>query len=403
MAKSDGAGMPKGPEWSLLSLLRESGNALEAAPPPFNSTAVASRLREAARAQGLLRPGGIPEDNLAVTDAELEEEAPPFDVETGVARLREAARARGLLSSGISEDSAEQANQMSEVPALGEAELHRLIQENEELRAKLEAPALVGGSSNVPRPRRQRRRKPKGSAPVVRAGIPDRPDPNHVLTWRQRKVLQVIRESVQQRGYPPSMREIGEAVGLTSTSSVSYHLSVLQKKGYLHRDVGRPRPVEVRLPGHPAVRPEPSREPARDEDDAGDIPGFDIPSQEAAYVPLVGRIAAGGPILAEQAIEDVFPLPRQLVGEGTLFLLKVAGDSMMNAAITDGDWVVVQQREDARDGEIVAAMLDGEATVKTFKRSDGHVWLLPHNPAYTPILGDEATILGRVVAVLRRV
>ena len=224
-----------------------------------------------------------------------------------------------------------------------------------------------------------------------------------MLTWRQRKVLQVIRESVQQRGYPPSMREIGEAVGLTSTSSVAYQLSILQKKGYLHRDVGRPRTVEVRPPGHPAVRPEPNREPSRGEEEADEIPGIDIPSQEAAYVPLVGRIAAGGPILAEQAMEDVFPLPRQLVGEGTLFLLKVVGDSMMNAAITDGDWVVVLQQEDAEDGEIVAAMLDGNATVKTFKRSDGHVWLIPHNPAYTPILGDEATILGRVVAVLRRV
>jgi repressor LexA len=229
------------------------------------------------------------------------------------------------------------------------------------------------------------------------------PDPGHTLTWRQRKVLQVIRESVQQRGYPPSMREIGEAVGLTSTSSVAYQLSILQKKGYLRRDVGRPRTVEVRLPGHPAVRPEPSREVSRDEEEAGEIAGIDIPSQEAAYVPLVGRIAAGGPILAEQAIEDVFPLPRQLVGEGTLFLLKVAGDSMMNAAITDGDWVVVRQQEYFENGEIVAAMLDGEATVKTFKRSDGHVWLIPHNPAYTPILGDEATIFGRVVAVLRRV
>jgi repressor LexA len=257
----------------------------------------------------------------------------------------------------------------------------------------------ASSGTTAARPRGRPGRKPKGSVPLVIPETPDKPDPNHVLTWRQRKVLQVIRESVQQRGYPPSMREIGEAVGLTSTSSVSYQLSTLQKKGYLHRDVGRPRTVEVRLPGHPAVRPE----PVRDEEEAGDIPGFDIPSQEAAYVPLVGRIAAGGPILVEQAVEDVFPLPRQLVGEGTLFLLKVAGDSMMNAAITDGDWVVVRQQEDAENGEIVAAMLDGEATVKTFKRSDGHVWLIPHNPAYTPILGDEATILGRVVAVLRRV
>jgi repressor LexA len=195
------------------------------------------------------------------------------------------------------------------------------------------------------------------------------------------------------------MREIGEAVGLTSTSSVSYQLSTLQKKGYLHRDVGRPRTVEVRLPGHPAVRPEPGRE----EEQSADIPGIDIPSQEAIYVPLVGRIAAGGPILAEQSVEDVFPLPRQLVGEGTLFLLKVAGDSMINAAIADGDWVVIRQQPVAENGDIVAAMLDGEATVKTFKQSDGHVWLIPHNPAYTPILGDEASILGRVVAVLRRI
>jgi repressor LexA len=270
----------------------------------------------------------------------------------------------------------------------------------------------MGGAANsasgtdpaeAPRPKGRPGRKPKGSVPVVIPETPDRPDPDHVLTWRQRKVLQVIRESVQKRGYPPSMREIGEAVGLTSTSSVSYQLSTLQRKGYLHRDVGRPRTVEVRLPGHPAVRPEPSREASREEEEAGDIPGIDIPSQEAAYVPLVGRIAAGGPILAEQAIEDVFPLPRQLVGEGTLFLLKVAGDSMINAAIADGDWVVVREQPVAENGEIVAAMLDGEATVKTFKQGDGHVWLIPHNPAYTPILGDEASILGRVVAVLRRV
>jgi repressor LexA len=263
--------------------------------------------------------------------------------------------------------------------------------------------ATTTGTSGTeaPRPKGRPGRKPKGSVPVVTLETPDKPDPDHVLTWRQRKVLQVIRESVQKRGYPPSMREIGEAVGLTSTSSVSYQLSTLQRKGYLHRDVGRPRTVEVRLPGHPAVRPEPSRE--REEDGAPDIPGFDIPSQGAAYVPLIGRIAAGGPIVAEQYVEDVFPLPRQLVGEGTLFLLSVKGDSMINAAIADGDWVVIRQQEDAENGEIVAAMLDGEATVKTLKRSDGHVWLIPHNPAYTPILGDEASILGRVVAVLRRV
>jgi repressor LexA len=263
--------------------------------------------------------------------------------------------------------------------------------------------ATVG---DTPRPKGKPGRKPKGTVPPVVTVTPERPEPGHVLTWRQRKVLQVIRDSVQKRGYPPSMREIGEAVGLTSTSSVSYQLSTLQAKGYLHRDAGRPRTVEVRLPGHPAVRPEFEQ----DEEDTAEAPAgsFDIPSQEAAYVPLVGRIAAGGPILAEQQVEDVFPLPKQLVGQGEHFLLQVSGDSMINAAITDGDWVVVRSQSDAENGEIVAAMVEGqgaegEATVKTFKKSDGHVWLIPHNPLYAPILGDEATILGKVVAVLRRV
>jgi repressor LexA len=263
--------------------------------------------------------------------------------------------------------------------------------------------AAVGGT---PRPKGKPGRKPKGSVPPVVAVTPDKPEPGHVLTWRQRKVLQVIRDSVQKRGYPPSMREIGEAVGLTSTSSVSYQLSTLQAKGYLHRDAGRPRTVEVRLPGHPAVRPEFEQ----DDEETVEPPAgaFDIPSQEAAYVPLIGRIAAGGPIIAEQRVEDVFPLPKQLVGEGEHFLLKVSGDSMINAAITDGDWVVVRSQPNAENGEIVAAMVEGEgpegeATVKTFKKSDGHVWLIPHNPIYAPILGDEATILGKVVAVLRRV
>jgi repressor LexA len=251
------------------------------------------------------------------------------------------------------------------------------------------------------RPKGRPGRKPKGSVPVVIPETPDKPDPDHVLTWRQRKVLQVIRDSVQKRGYPPSMREIGEAVGLTSTSSVSYQLSTLQRKGYLHRDVGRPRTVEVRLPGHPAVRPEQNATAAPDPEVTAD--GMDIASQEATYVPLVGRIAAGVPITADQQVEDIFPLPRQLVGEGQLFMLKVAGDSMINAAIADGDWVVIRQQENAENGEIVAAMIEGEATVKTLKQSDGHVWLMPHNPAFTPILGDDASILGKVVAVLRRV
>src|SRR6202451_693363 len=179
--------------------------------------------------------------------------------------------------------------------------------------------------ADVPvRPKGRPGRKPKGSVPVVIPETPDKPDPDHVLTWRQRKVLQVIRDSVQKRGYPPSMREIGEAVGLTSTSSVSYQLSTLQRKGYLHRDVGRPRTVEVRLPGHPAVRPEQSTSASADTELSAD--GMDIASQEATYVPLVGRIAAGVPITADQQVEDIFPLPPQLVGEGSLFLLKGAGD-----------------------------------------------------------------------------
>jgi repressor LexA len=237
--------------------------------------------------------------------------------------------------------------------------------------------------------------------PLTTGGqTPNRHDPEHVLTWRQRKILQVIRESVQKHGYPPSMREMAEAVGLASTSSVSYQLKKLQDKGYLHRDTGRPRAVEIRLPGHPPVRPESG---GVYEETPG-IPGSDIPSQEAIYVPLVGQIRAGGPILAHETFEDIFPLPRKLVGGGTLFLLKVAGDSMINAAIADGDWVVVRQQDVAENGNIVAALLpDNEVTVKAFKQSDGHVWLMPHNPEYAPILGDDIRILGLVVAVLRSV
>jgi repressor LexA len=231
---------------------------------------------------------------------------------------------------------------------------------------------------------------------VVR-DLPDGPPDESGLTPRQRKVLEVIRDSVERRGYPPTVREIGEAVGLTSTSSVSHQLATLQKKGFLRRDPSRPRAVDVRMPGEstlqrPAV--------AHQEDDEA---AARAARPQPAYVPVVGRIAAGGPVLAEQAVEDVFPLPRELVGSGTLFMLKVVGDSMIDAAIADGDWVVVRQQPTADNGDIVAAMIDGEATVKTFKRRDGHVWLMPHNPAYAPIEGDQATILGRVVTVLRKV
>lgn len=229
------------------------------------------------------------------------------------------------------------------------------------------------------------------------AEIPDGPADASGLTPRQRRVLEVIRDSVERRGYPPSMREIGEAVGLTSSSSVSHQLATLERKGYLRRDPNRPRAIEVRSPDS-APAAVPSAQPAYD-----DETGSGDARPAAAYIPVVGRIAAGGPILAEEAVEDVFPLPRQVVGEGTLFLLQVRGDSMVDAAICDGDWVVVRQQQVAENGDIVAAMIEGEATVKTFKRRDGHVWLMPHNPAYEPIPGDEATVLGRVTAVLRRV
>ena len=235
-----------------------------------------------------------------------------------------------------------------------------------------------------------------GSTP----GIPGRPDPDHVLTWRQRKILRFIADCVARSGYPPSMEEIGEAVGLVSVSSVSYQMSVLERKGYLHRDGRRPRTVEVRMPRHQSA---PDRE-SRDERTTNRSDGtLDIPSQAAVYVPVLGRIAAGAPILAREHVEDVFPLPRRLVGDGTLFVLKVAGDSMSNAAILDGDWVVVRQQDDAHSGDIVAIMVGGEVAVKTLKRSGGSDWLVSHNPAYTPIPGDYATILGKVVAVLRRV
>jgi repressor LexA len=206
------------------------------------------------------------------------------------------------------------------------------------------------------------------------------------LTARQRRILEFIRDWVERYGYPPSVREIGEAVGLVSPSSVAYQLKELERKGFLRRDPNRPRAVDVRPPSEviddEAVR---AQRPA------------------PAYVPMLGRIAAGGPILAEQAVEDVFPLPRELVGEGEVFMLQVKGDSMIDAAICDGDWVVVRQQPTANSGEIVAAMLDGEATVKSYRRRDGHVWLMPANSAFDPIPGDDATIMGRVVAVLRRI
>jgi repressor LexA len=231
--------------------------------------------------------------------------------------------------------------------------------------------------------------------------FPDPPAEGGALTPRQRKVLEVIRDWVERFGYPPSVREIGDAVGLTSTSSVHHQLRTLERKGYLRRDPNRTRAVDVRGPDD---TPSEEQETAVPGDETGhDSAGGPLARRpEPAFVPLLGDIAAGGPIVAEEAVQSVFPLPREIVGEGTLFLLNVRGDSMVEAAIRDGDWVVVRQQPVAENGEIVAAMIEGEATVKTLRRRDGHVWLMPANPAYDPIAGDEATVLGRVVAVLRR-
>lgn len=230
--------------------------------------------------------------------------------------------------------------------------------------------------------------------------LPDGPADDDGLTPRQRKVLEVIRASVESRGYPPSMREIGEAVGLTSSSSVAHQLATLERKGFLRRDPNRPRAIEVRSPGEAAAGPALTAD-AGASSRAGTLEA--LSAGRTADVPLVGRIAAGGPILAEQAVDDVLTLPRRLTGEGTLFMLTVVGESMIDAAICDGDFVVVRQQPVADNGDIVAAMIDGEATVKTFRRIDGHVWLMPHNEAFSPINGDEATILGKVVSVLRKV
>jgi repressor LexA len=211
--------------------------------------------------------------------------------------------------------------------------------------------------------------------------LPDGPVDENGLTPRQTKILLAIKEAMETNGYPPSMREIGEAAGLSSPSSVKYQLEALEAKGWIRRDPSRGRALEVLTPGDERFE--------------------DIKPERTHNVPLVGRIAAGGPILAEQNVEEVFPLPASLVGEGDLFMLKVVGDSMIDAAICDGDFVVIRSQKDANKGEIVAAMIDGEATVKTFSKKSGQIWLLPANDSYQPINGDNAEILGIVTAVLR--
>ncbi len=211
--------------------------------------------------------------------------------------------------------------------------------------------------------------------------LPDGPVDENGLTPRQTKILLAIKEAMETNGYPPSMREIGEAAGLSSPSSVKYQLEALESKGWIRRDPSRGRALEVLTPGDERFE--------------------DIKPERTHNVPLVGRIAAGGPILAEQNVEELFPLPASLVGEGDLFMLKVVGDSMIDAAICDGDFVVIRSQKDANKGEIVAAMIDGEATVKTLSKKNGQIWLLPANDNYQPIDGNQAEILGVVTAVLR--
>jgi repressor LexA len=200
------------------------------------------------------------------------------------------------------------------------------------------------------------------------------------LPERQQRILVAIRDWVVEHGYSPSTRQIGDAVGLRSTSSVSKHLAALEDKGFLRRSPSVTRPIDVRvfLAGTAAAE-----------------------SGDAVPVPVVGDIAAGVPIAAEQHVDDVLTLPRGLTGRGTVFGLRVRGDSMVDAAICDGDIVVVRQEREAHSGQIVAAMIDEEATVKVYRRRDGHVYLEPRNPAYDVIDGDRAVILGVVVSVLR--
>lgn len=236
------------------------------------------------------------------------------------------------------------------------------------------------------------------------------------LTKRQLQVLDYVRTFVSANHYPPTVREIGDEVGLQSPSSVKYQLDHLESVGVIQRDPRRPRTIEVTELGHAIDTATGQLRPAAPKLKAvGSAKKAAAPAPRETFwssdleveigapvnVPVVGRIAAGGPILAEQLVEDVFPLPRQLTGDGDLFMVKVSGESMIDAAICDGDLVVVRRQPVAENGEIVAAMIDGEATVKVFQRKDGNVWLLPRNPDYSPIPGNDAQILGRVVTVLR--
>lgn len=207
---------------------------------------------------------------------------------------------------------------------------------------------------------------------------------SETLTERQRQILHVIEKSMQDRGYPPSVREIGEAVGLNSPSTVHNHLSTLQKMGFLRRDPTKPRAIEVRFDTNSEVAME--RRPSR-------------------HVPLIGDVAAGTGLLAQQNVEDLIPLPTDFTGEGELFMLKVRGDSMIDAGILDGDFVVARQQNVADNGDIVVAGIPGdEATIKTFKKSGNTITLIPANSSLKPMVfsADEVHIFGKLVTVMRR-
>ena len=211
----------------------------------------------------------------------------------------------------------------------------------------------------------------------------DSPAGKAELSARQISILEFIKSSSESQGYAPSMREIGDAAGLNSPASVKYQLDILEEKGFIRRDENRGRAMEVVLPES--------------------MTGESATTDKTRFIPLVGSIAAGVPITADQQVEETLPLPESLVGKGDLFMLKVKGESMIDAAICDGDYVVIRQQKDANNGEIVAAMIDGEATVKTFSRKGGHIWLLPANDDFAPIDGDTCEILGKVTAVLRSI
>jgi hypothetical protein len=220
------------------------------------------------------------------------------------------------------------------------------------------------------------------------------------LSERQRRILNVISDAVMLRGYPPSIREIGDAAGLQSTSSVAYQLKQLEEKGFLRRDPNKPRAVDVRHLNTDDAEKKPGRKSKEAPDTSANGPEE---SAAVAYIPVVGRIAAGAPITAEENIDTYFPMPDEVVGGGELYMLQVVGDSMQDAGILNGDWVIIRPQSVAEEGEFVAALLDGsEATVKEFHRDSSGVWLLPHNDAYPPINGDDAEIMGKVVSVFRK-